>query len=506
MRLVPFALLTALFVPRFHPTPPPPDARTLVDAALAAMGGRERLAGITSLRLEGAQHEYVLGNAERPEGPWRTQYTRFADLRSLDRGWMRRTTVNLAAQPGSPGAAEIVSILRDSLLARRVNGREGPTYAGFYEDQLDQLDAAPVRALLLARAAEGLRSETPVERYGIWHDVVSFPHGSGSIRIEVSAETHLPEAVEIVRVYREDIRRAAFGDVRMRFEYLDWTLEPDGLRWPRQVRQTMNGELVRDATWTAVLADAPAPADSFAIGDSLPALWARQLEGSMARFQLGARGPLPDLADGIVRYRDFWAMTAVRQPDGVVLFEAHLSGDYLDQVIADLERRWPGLPLKAIVLTSDPWAHIGGVREAVARGIPIYASGRSIPFLTWLVEAPHALAPDRLARAPRAPRFVAVDGKTVIGSGPNRIELYPVRGPYAEHMTMAYFPGHRLLYGADLVFQDRAAGHGYLLTPAADLVAAVEREGLAVDSVFCVQATPTVGWRELAASVPGRPR
>lgn len=80
-----------------------------------------------------------------------------------------------------------------------------------------------------------------------------------------------------------------------------------------------------------------------------------------------------------------------------------------------------------------------------------------------------------------------------MGSGKNRIELYPVGGSYAERMTMAYFPELRLLYGADLVF---AADHGggYDRAPAIDLRRAVARDQLAVDTLFCVQATPLVAW------------
>jgi hypothetical protein len=101
-------------------------------------------------------------------------------------------------------------------------------------------------------------------------------------------------------------------------------------------------------------------------------------------------------------------------------------------------------------------------------------------------------------------KFIPVSGKTVIGNGENRIELYPVGGPYAERMTMAYFPDHKLLYGADLVFTNRnpQTGQptgGFLLTPAEDLRRAVAREKLDVDSVFCVQNYGPFAWAAFAS-------
>jgi hypothetical protein len=108
------------------------------------------------------------------------------------------------------------------------------------------------------------------------------------------------------------------------------------------------------------------------------------------------------------------------------------------------------------------------------------------------------MAPDSLAKSKRAPKFMPVTGKTVIGSGDNRIELYPVGGPYAERMLMAYFPAKKLLYGADLVFPNRSPDgkitKGFFETSAVDLRNAVAREKLAVDSLFCVQNYPMMSW------------
>jgi hypothetical protein len=69
---------------------------------------------------------------------------------------------------------------------------------------------------------------------------------------------------------------------------------------------------------------------------------------------------------------------------------------------------------------------------------------------------------------------------------------------------MAYFPAHRLLYGADLVFRNRnpdgTPAAGFIETEATDLRRAVAREHLAVDSVFCVQNYGPFSWAEFTAS------
>ncbi len=472
-----------------------PDARALIAAAIHTVQGRSSLSALRSLRAVGIQHEFILGNAERADGPWRTAYTRFVELRGLGEDRIRRTYQPVPAN-GSAGANRVI-ILADSVVALTANSHQSGLAPYVYEDMIDHLDDSPERALLLASASSALRWDGVVKRYGLVFDVVSFPWRNGRMRIELRRKYHFPDAIEIVRPYPGNIRWAPFGDVTMRTEYVDWMLQSSGVWWPMQQKVTFNGQPFRDITIAHVtLSTEAANPDSFTVSDSARATYAANAKTTFDNFRLGMRGPPKELRPGIVRIPDFWAMTVVNQDDGIVIFEAHISAGYLRQVIGEAKRRFPGKPVKAIVMTSDPWAHLGGFREAVALGIPIYVTAGSVPFLTSVAKAPHTLAPDSLQRAPRAPKFTAVTGKTTIGSGLNRIELYPVGGEYGERMLMAYFPSHRLLYGADLV--DPNDGPDENRAPAVDLLNAVTRAGLQVDSVFCVQNRDPIAWDDLA--------
>jgi hypothetical protein len=464
----------------------PPNPKSLVDSSIAALQRTANLRDARALRVAGIQHDFVLGNAERAEGPWRVSYTVFSELHDLGSGSMRRTEKGV----GSTGtlSTDRVTILTDSVIAYFFNGRMTGGSHSPYEDTIDRIDGSPARALALASASTGLSLETPVKRFGLTYDVVSFPWRNGRMKVEISRETKLPDAVVIVRQYPDNFRWDVFGDVTMRADYVNWTILPNGAWWPMQTKVSFNGQPLRDISLASATFDATAPAaDSFAVSDSARMQYAANSRLNFSKFRLGARGQPTELKPGIVRVPDQWAMTLVKQPDGVVILEAHISGQYLHDVIGEANRRWPGAPIKAIVLSSDPWAHLGGLREAVAMKIPIYVNARSIPFLSSLVK-------------PGA-KFVPIAGKTVIGKGENRIELYPVGGPYAERMTMAYFPDHKLLYGADLVFMNRnpQTGQptgGFLLTPAEDLRRAVAREKLDVDSVFCVQNYGPFTWQD----------
>lgn len=467
----------------------PPDPRVLVNSAIGAMQRTTSLRDAASIRLAGIQHEYILGNAERAEGPWRVQYSVFGETRHLRAIASRRTDRFMSA--AGTLSADRVSILRDSVTVSVAAGREVAGSSASFEDAIDRIDGSPERALLLAAGSPKLSLAGTAKHYGITYDVVSFPWRNGRMRIEINRDTHLPDAIEIVRTYADNFRWNIFGESTMRTEYVNWTILPSGAWFPMQQRTFLNGEALRDVSLSSVRLDAAAaPSDSFTVSDSSRVQFTRNSAVNFSRFAFGARGQPTELAPGIVRVPDQWAMTMVRQPDGVVIFEAHISPQYVAAVIGEANRRWPGAPIKAFVLTSDPWAHLGGLREVVSRGIPVYASAGSIPFLTRLVKD-----------AKKPAKFIPVRGRTLIGKGENRLELYPVGGPYAERMLMGYFPARKLLYGADLVFFNRGpTGQpttGFLTTPAEDLRAAVARENLEVDTVFCVQNYPTpIAWTD----------
>ena len=502
MPIIP-ALLTALAAALPHPSAIDPHA--LVSEAVAAMGiGRQP---VGTLRLIGIQHDFMLGNAERAEGPWRVFYSHFSELRDVGAPRMRRT--DHAFRADGSEAQERIIILTDSVLASRTGGRETGASRGTFEDWIDRVELSPDRALRLASGSATLRWLRAGTRYGVQYDLVEFPWRNGTMRIELSRETHLPVAVEAVRFYPDNFRWAPFGDVTMRTDYLDWQRQSWGGWWPMQQQVSFNGQQLRDVTLASTALDGmPAVADSFTVSDSARAQFAAASRQNFSTFRLGMRGEPTELGPGIVRVPDFWSMTLVKQADGVMIFEAHISAQYLHDVIDEAHRRWPGAPIKGIVMTSDPWAHLGGFREAVALGIPIYVNARSIPFLTALASAPHHLDPDAQQRVPRAPRFIPITGKTVVGSGETGFELYPIGGAYAERMVMAYFPADRLLYGADLVAPTGDPGSAHPVfdeTEASDLRAAVRREHLQVDSVFCVQNFPhPYSWKVFAPDQESR--
>jgi hypothetical protein len=131
--------------------------------------------------------------------------------------------------------------------------------------------------------------------------------------------------------------------------------------------------------------------------------------------------------------------------------------------------------------------------------LPVYILDLNRPLLDRLVGAPHSIDPDALAKSIKRPDWRIVSGKTVIGQGENRVELYPLRGTGTQRQYMAYLPGHRLLYASDtLVINSDGTLYDPELTY--EVLQAVKREGLDVATVFAMHQPP-VPWTRVVALV-----
>lgn len=201
------------------------------------------------------------------------------------------------------------------------------------------------------------------------------------------------------------------------------------------------------------------------------------------------------LAEGIDLFLGSWNTTIVKQADGVVILETPVSSVFAEGIVAEARKRYPGATIKAVLSTSDSWPHVGGIRYDVAEGLPVYILDLNRPLLERMVEAPHTIDPDALEAARKTPEWKIVSGRVNIGTGANRMVLYPLRGASTERQYMVYFPERRLLYASDtLVLNPDKTIYDPELTR--EVENAVEREHLIVDTVFAMHQEP-VAWSEV---------
>jgi hypothetical protein len=466
-------------------------ARDCVREAMAAMGGERALHGVHGLHIVGVHQLAGVAYSPHLTEP-RMTYEFVDEWRDVDHSrFSRRVTAyapnfrdglqyRLIADPG--GQVAITETQRFGAF---------PADSSGVEEYATELALAPERVLTTAVAATDLEARRDTVIAGQRYHMVAFGHGRTTVFIH--AITHLPLAVE-TRIAVSDPDWTVWGDIVSRTTFSSWSRAHEGVHLPRTRTTTRNG--IPYETWSLTTLDVveSVPADSFAIPDSL-----RQM--GLHRPPL-ALDTAHVVADGVVFIPATWNVLLARQPDGVVVIEAPHSSRYSRLVIAEAARRFPGVPIKAVIATDFMWSHYAGIREYIARGVHVYTPDANVAGLRRILAAPHQLAPDSLARAPRPAVITGVASRLTIGTGLNRIELIPAIEPgtdYGEHMLVVYFPDRRLLYASDLLptpaFEPNFVGQG-----TTDVAALVARNGLAVDSVVAIHIAPRA-WAPIADSV-----
>ena len=269
---------------------------------------------------------------------------------------------------------------------------------------------------------------------------------------------------------------------------------------------------IASVCWLASALAWPGPASCAraARADDAGALVHQALADDLALGQAVARAPDPsrpseEIYPGIVQIPGSWYVTLVRQDDGVVVLDAPISAGYSRRVLEEAARRFPGVPVKAVVASTGFYWHIAGLREYAALGIPVYVRDRNESIVRQLLAAPHTLMPDRLALHPRAPIIHPVSSCVRIGEGRNAIELMPVRRG-EQAMVMSWIPQANLLHTAEMV-QPLGPG-GALLLPESlyEIARSVQEAGIPTQGlrIIGMHMSPTP-WRQVGEQLASGP-
>jgi hypothetical protein len=478
---------TATAVKQCAPTPQ--DCAAL---ALAAMGGRERIEAVKSLRVEGLQHTLLVEQSYRQE-PFIAAYAR--TKQEIDFAAQRLMLQTHLTWPESdPGQWESDStvVVGPEGAVNRGEKTDSPASRSNREAAQYVLALGPMRLLLTASSAADLHFETPQRVRETLHPVLAFNWKGRTVRVMINPFNHLPDAVESVAVFYDHWYQ--WGDVRQRVYWDNWQTF-HGIRYPTNEVEERNGVLWESRQVLRLDLNPVLDAAAFKM-DTQAAQKGLQSKGWESPFK-AQKGIT--LAPGITLFPGAWNATLVEQNDGVVLLESPLSGTYIGGIIDKAKAENPGQSVKGVLSTSDSWPHIGGVRQVVALGLPVYILDLNQPLLDRLVAAPRRLNPDLLAQSPRTPQWHIVSKKVQVGSGANRIELYPLRGACTERQYMVYFPEHHLLYASDTLALNE---DGSLYDPELmrEVMEAVKREGLEVTTVFAMHQGP-LPWGQVTALV-----
>jgi hypothetical protein len=434
MRLTTSILLHLLLVPGVVPAQrplPPTSASAVLDRAIARMGGDSTLRSIHSLRLE-VLTQWVRTNFVTQPFADAPSYERSDELRDYaSRAW-RHTRSFVGAGP----ALSITDLVRDTVAARlmprgpNAPPQWGPLNLAYVDERRELFAFAPERLLLTLRDDSGVRQLADTTMDGAPHARLQATVDGWPTTVFVRLADALPVMVRFRADERNDFGLAAWGEHEVEFWYSQWTRVAPGVLLPRQRDVRRVGSPYKRMTILAMTVNAPAPADSFAISDSVQsayftterrAMWdvplartAREVDGTFAVVP-----PFVGSA-GAVRIGGKW-----------VVFETAVHEGVMPGLAEWLATLAPAAPIGAGIATNGG-AMNGAARWFAAQRIPMLAAPAAEPVL-------------RIATAGRAGATIITTPRW-IRIGTDSLWVEPVTAPDFSQVLAVYSPTLRWLY------------------------------------------------------------
>jgi len=446
------------------------QARQVLDAALQALGGVDRLNAITSIMIKAMGREY---RSTEVQGYQPNEQTRSEH---------EETLVVFPAQEKI--AFEHRTGRHDGTVRWRrwLYMRDERAVGDFIVERAYQRKASTaterarmarrVPHLLLLEASRNpdrLQLVNNVMLYeGKQHQVISYnpPNEKVTLELFFDAATHLLSKCEYVMDF------PALGDVRVEYAYSSYR-QDQNLGWiPAGQTIKVAGEILREMTTVEMAANTPQAENIFQLPEfNLPqAEQIFQRPASLKGDDLAAE-KIIEAAKGVyviaissftvmfVEFNDF--ILAVETPaaapslDGIPADNQSGSTALSENFIQKIKETIPHKPSKYLAVTHYHSDHAGGARAFMAEGATILTTAGNKKFFEQMTAANYTVIPDRLSRTPCQGSIETFDQKRVITQGERTVELIDVGpNPHTEENVVVYLPKEKILFQGDLFYFD----------------------------------------------------
>jgi len=259
------------------------------------------------------------------------------------------------------------------------------------------------------------------------------------------------------------------GDSVFDAEYSDWR-DVDGAKVAFHTLYTLNGMKIVDMKFSSVTANPSLPPATFNIPDALLASAAKPAPANMTPFQwIIRRQFLGFYYDSDKMYTDDAdSLTLVdigpniSQTQGgthntvfiatntyLIAVEAPNDDGQSMQSIEMAKKKYPGKPVRYLILTHHHVDHVGGMRAYAAEGATIVVGKGNGEYFRNVLARPETL--NRFApKAPFTAKVIEVDGKWSVNDGGREVDAFAIENPHAAGYDIAYVPDAKLGVVTDL--------------------------------------------------------
>jgi glyoxylase-like metal-dependent hydrolase (beta-lactamase superfamily II) len=518
--------------------------RELVRNAVDALGGMQALTSVKSVSEKGTVRYWEPEQSVVADGEPRlacdstfetvTQYptgdSRTAWARNFAYPLPRTYTFSEVVTPQAGYVSGIDSTARNKQSQASTSNPPTYTMSGF-RLAAAQREMRRTSPLLLLDMAQHLRQVSPAPDVLIGtvaYPAVNYKTGDQTFIVMFDPKTHLPARVRTLDY--DNI----WGDVNYDLVLSDWE-KLDGVNMARTQHYELNGQEVVEIKLTDVKANVPVPADQVAIPADLlasaakpgtgtvPYQWVlrRQfigtyLDSDHASYDSKGTGlHLSEVAPGVQQVvGGTHNSLIVEMRDHLIVFDAPIS-DWQSKWTLDAARqKFPGKPVKYLVLTHHHMDHEGGLRAYAAEGVTLVVGQGNAEHFRRVLAAPFTRNPDLASRDLSGTKIQEVAEREVLTDGTREVVLQVIENPHAAGMVLGYVTDAKLGWVVDLWSPGRDPLPAQLNPNQMALVAAVAKAGLApvkfaaahgsVGDYAPLAALATPSPMEKMAETPGR--
>jgi glyoxylase-like metal-dependent hydrolase (beta-lactamase superfamily II) len=295
---------------------------------------------------------------------------------------------------------------------------------------------------------------------------VSIKGGNTSYVVMFDRSTNLPA---VIRIRDDDF---VYGDSNYDMILSDWRDVGGGLKRPYAVSFQLNGIEVQRRSYQEIKVNPAIPTNAFAVNEDVkakarppaadaPYQWVIRRLAMGPRFFNDSDGiivppggslKLVELAPNVQHVEGGTANNLiVAMSDGLVILDAPYGELQSRWVIDAAKAKYPGKPIKYLVMTHHHMDHSGGTRAFVAEGASVVVPAQAKPFFEKMLNASHAIAPDALAKNPKSVNIVEVKDTFSLKDESVAINLYNIANPHVDGMIIAHVVQPNLVYVTDLI-------------------------------------------------------
>jgi glyoxylase-like metal-dependent hydrolase (beta-lactamase superfamily II) len=451
-------------------------ARTVIDAAVAAAGGAERLNDIESLALVTKGTTWARNQSPKVDKPFQAV------------GQNGRVILDLVGNRllvefdgGFPGGVfrNRTVITDDEKFVLDLRGRT--------IQNNDTLDPANFDfwhrlfpPLMLRRAIQqsaSLHYLGATELDGRPQHMVSFAWNNGlTPTLYIDVESHMVSKYELL--FPDNLT----GDAVSELGFPGYR-EIDGIQVPTGYTQHIAGDKTAEIRYTDVTINGTIDDVEFEAPFGFRVI-APPPTGAPQVVELATD---VYLIDGLANFG--YTVFFVAFEDSILVFDAVVNRAVTAQAIAMIKEKVPDKPITHVVISHHHDDHAGGIAAFVEEGTTIVTTEANREYLEAMAASVSTLAGEP-ADDSWEPLFEFVNGKRVFSDDQHSVEVHDIGpGPHAEEMLIFYLPKEKIIHQGDMMAVPRSGS----VIPANDVTVhfaeAISKLGLDVETISGVHGT-----------------